>query len=104
MDIPADINNVQTHHEINYKPVIEVYTTNYCPYCTRAKGLLKTKQVDFTEIDVTNDEKKRTELVTKAGGSKTVPQIFINGKHIGGCDDLYKLDKEHKLDDMLKSQ
>lgn len=78
-----------------------VYTTNYCPYCTKVKQLLKNKGVEFTEIDLTNDEEGRLNLIAKAGGRKTVPQVFIDDKHIGGCDDVYELDAKGKLDSLL---
>lgn len=80
---------------------IEIYTTTYCPYCVRAKQLLDKKGAAYQEIDVTGDEAARMALVEKSGGRKTVPQIFIHGQHIGGCDDLYALDKEGKLDGLL---
>lgn len=78
-----------------------IYTTNYCPYCTKVKLLFKNKGVDFTEIDLTNDEDGRLKLIEKAGGRKTVPQVFIDGKHLGGCDDLYSLDSKGGLDSLL---
>lgn len=80
---------------------VEIYTTRICPYCVRAKSLLNKKNQDFKEIDVTTDAELRAELVQKSGGQRTVPQIFINGKHIGGSDDLYALDREGKLDALL---
>ena len=80
---------------------VEIYTTDYCPYCVKAKALLKSKNVKFTEIEMKTDQ-QRQDLVVKANGRKTVPQIFINNQHIGGCDDLYKLDQENKLDSLLK--
>lgn len=80
---------------------VEVYTTNYCPYCVRAKDLLNRKGKEFSEIDVTDDMGLREKLVEKAGGRRTVPQIFINDEHIGGFDDLNALDKEGKLDALL---
>lgn len=83
--------------------MIELYTTTYCPYCVKAKALLERKGVPFETIDVTGDDAARMALVEKSGGRKTVPQIFIHGKHIGGCDDLYALDKEGKLDGLLQS-
>ncbi|MGN6671181.1 MAG: glutaredoxin 3 [Candidatus Nucleicultricaceae bacterium] len=83
------------------KPV-QVYTTNYCPYCVRAKALLEKKGVAFEEIDLTHDDAGRIALVEKSGGRKTVPQIFIGDYHVGGCDDLYALDLDGKLDDLLK--
>jgi glutaredoxin 3 len=80
---------------------IEIYTTKTCPYCVRAKELFKRKNAAFKEIDVTNDPDLRESMMAKADGRRTVPQIFINGKHVGGCDDLYALDQEGKLDPML---
>lgn len=80
---------------------IVVYTTNYCPYCVKAKQLLTKKGVEFTEIDLTHNDAARLDLVKKAGGRKTVPQIFINDQHIGGCDDLYALDAKGELDPLL---
>lgn len=83
---------------------ITIYTTPVCPYCVRAKDLLKKKGYSqFQEIDVTTRDGLREEMMNKSGGRKTVPQIFINGTHVGGCDDLYALDKEGKLDDLLKA-
>jgi glutaredoxin 3 len=79
---------------------VKVYITDYCPYCTRAKGLLRRKGVTFTEIDVTHDPDKRTWL-TETTGQRTVPQIFINDRPVGGADDLYALDREGKLDALL---
>ncbi|AZL16440.1 glutaredoxin 3 [Rickettsiales endosymbiont of Stachyamoeba lipophora] len=79
-----------------------VYTTNYCPYCVKAKELLKMKNINFKEIDLTGDDHARIELVTKAKGRKTVPQIFIGDYHVGGCDDLHTLNDQGKLEDLLK--
>lgn len=80
---------------------IEVYTTNYCPYCMRAKALLKSKGVYFEEIDVTGDPELRAKMVELAGGRQTVPEIFINGEIIGGCDELYALERSGELDMLL---
>lgn len=80
---------------------IEIYTTNVCPYCVKAKRLLDAKDVDYTEIDLTGDDDGRIALVEKSGGRRTVPQIFINGKAIGGCDDLYALEESGELDKLL---
>jgi glutaredoxin 3 len=82
---------------------IEIYTSPFCGYCSRAKHLLRDKGAAFTEIDVTADNARRTEMVGRANGRRTVPQIFIDGQHIGGCDDLYALDSEGKLDPLLAS-
>ncbi len=80
---------------------VEIYTTPFCPYCLDAKALLKRKGVTFTEIDVARDRARRTEMVQRANGRMTVPQIFIGSTHIGGCDDLYALDEAGKLDPLL---
>ncbi len=82
-------------------PRIEIYTTPVCPYCVRAKALFKKKGVTWTEIDVAADEAVRTAMIARAGGKRTVPQIFINDQHVGGCDDLYALDKTGGLDPLL---
>ncbi len=83
-------------------PQIEIYTSPYCGYCSRAKSLLNKKGVGFEEIDVTQHEGKRAEMMQRAAGRRTVPQIFIDGTHVGGCDDLYALDAAGGLDPMLK--
>lgn len=79
---------------------VKVYVTDYCPYCTRAKGLLKRKGVAFTEIDVSDDPETRAWLV-RTTGMRTVPQIFIDGKPVGGCDDIHALDRAGELDKLL---
>ncbi len=79
---------------------ITVYTTRFCPYCHMAKELLRKKGTTFEEIDVSQRE-LRAEMCAKAGGRHTVPQIWIGERHIGGCDDLYALDREGKLDLLL---
>jgi glutaredoxin 3 len=76
---------------------VEIYTTQLCGYCYRAKKLLTERGIAFTEIDVGADPAKREEMVKRAGGRRTVPQIFIDGRHIGGCDDLYALDHKGGL-------
>ncbi len=80
---------------------IVIYTKDYCPYCVKAKNLLKHKGKSFREIDITRDEKLQQEMVTKSGGRRTVPQIFIGNTHVGGFDDLAALDKAGKLDALL---
>ncbi|MFH2113508.1 MAG: glutaredoxin 3 [Spirochaetota bacterium] len=82
---------------------IEVYTTKVCPYCVRAKALLQRKGVAFQEIDVSDDDAAREALVQKSDGRRTVPQIFIDGSCVGGCDDLYRLEAEGRLDGLLKA-
>ncbi len=80
---------------------VEVYTTSYCPYCVRAKSLLRAKGVAFAEIDVTDDPELRARMVELAGGRRTVPEIFINGKIVGGYDELRQLEAQGKLDGLL---
>lgn len=75
---------------------IIIYSKDPCPYCVKAKALLQRKGLTFTEIKIT-DDKIKEEMIAKSGGRMTVPQIFIDGKHIGGCDDLYALDAEGGL-------
>lgn len=81
-------------------PAITIYTTSYCPYCVRAKDLLKRKGAAYTEVNA-EDDAVREAMMAKAGGRRSVPQIFIGETHVGGCDDLYALDKAGKLDAML---
>lgn len=80
---------------------VEIYTSPFCGYCARAKALLSKKNVDYVEYDVLADSSKRDEMVDRAHGRTTVPQIFIDGNHVGGCDDLYELDGAGGLDPML---
>jgi glutaredoxin 3 len=80
---------------------IEIYTTKVCPYCVRAKRLFDRKGAAYTEIDVTSDEATRRFMTERSGGRQSVPQIFIDGQHIGGCDDLYELDRDGRLDPLL---
>lgn len=87
--------------ESKIMPKIEIYTTTTCPYCVRAKQLLTSKNVAFTEISLNTNPELKDVMITKAGGRKTVPQIFINDQHIGGCDDLYALESEGKLAKLL---
>ena len=82
------------------KPV-RIYTTPICPYCARAKSLLKKKGVEIEEVDVFMDEAAREEMEAKSGGARSVPQIFIGDTHVGGCDELYALEKDGKLDPLL---
>ncbi len=82
-------------------PKITIYTTDSCPYCVKAKALLQRKQAHFEEIKIINDE-MREAMIAKSGGKRSVPQIFIGEKHIGGCDDLYELDRQKKLDELLQ--
>ena len=83
---------------------VKIYTTPICPYCVRAKSLLRKKGADVEEIDVFMDHDARVEMETMAKGSRTVPQIFIGQTHVGGCDDLYALERAGELDPLLKKQ
>ncbi len=78
-----------------------IYSKDYCPYCVKAKSLLKRKNIDFVEIDITNNETLQQEMISKSGGRRTVPQIFIGDTHVGGCDDLYALENTGKLSALL---
>ncbi|HEX2654844.1 MAG TPA: glutaredoxin 3 [Xanthobacteraceae bacterium] len=82
-------------------PDIVIYTKDLCPYCDAAKDLLRRKDVAFTEINITGNQERRAEMIERALGRDTAPQIFIDTKHIGGCDDLYALDEAGGLDPML---
>ena len=83
---------------------VEVYTADYCPYCTKAKMLLKNKGVDFIEHDLSGDDAARIALVEKTGGLKTIPQIFINDTHYGGFDQIDALNKSGELDKILSGE
>jgi glutaredoxin 3 len=80
---------------------IDIYTTNYCPFCLKAKSLLNKKKIKFFEIDVSDDEDLREKMSKMANGARSVPQIFADNIHIGDCDKIHKLDKEKKLDQLL---
>ena len=80
---------------------VEIYTKAFCPYCTRAKNLLSAKGAEYEEYDITMGGPKRAEMLERAPGRTTVPQIFIDGKHIGGSDDLAALDRQGGLDPLL---
>jgi glutaredoxin 3 len=80
---------------------VELYTTPFCPYCTRARALLDRKGVAFTDIDIAEEPTRRAEMIRRAGGRTSVPQIFINGEHIGGSDELVALDRAGELDAKL---
>ena len=84
-------------------PEVLIYTKDYCPFCHRAKDLLDDLGQDYKEIDLLADPQKQSEMVSMAGGKRTVPQIFINGQHVGGCDELYALHREDKLKPLLQA-
>lgn len=83
-------------------PVVEIYTQPWCPYCARAISLLQKKGVAFKEIDAPHGTAERAESVRRSGGRTSVPQIFIDGTAVGGCDDLMALERAHRLDAMLE--
>ena len=85
-------------------PPVEIYTTRWCPYCHSAKALLTRKGVEFSEIDVGRDWERRDEMVERAQGRTTVPQIFIGEVHVGGSDDLHALERAGKLDPLLAGE
>lgn len=80
---------------------VVIYTRSWCGYCTRAKALLARKGASFTEIEISGDDALRDRMIERAGGKRTVPQIFIGDTHVGGCDDLYGLESEGRLDPLL---
>jgi glutaredoxin 3 len=80
---------------------VTIYTKVYCPYCVRAKALLQQKGVEFQEYKIDEQPELRGQMIELAGGRTTVPQIFINGHHVGGCDDLHALDAQGQLDKLL---
>lgn len=80
---------------------VVIYTKSWCPYCSAAKDLLQRKGVAFQEIEITGRSDLRDEMIERAAGRTTVPQIFINGQHVGGCDDLHELEDAGKLDALL---
>jgi glutaredoxin 3 len=80
---------------------VEIYTKAFCPYCARAKSLLESKGVAYEEYDISMGGPKRAEMLELAKGGSTVPQIFIDGAHVGGCDDIHALDRAGKLDPLL---
>ncbi len=84
-------------------PKVEIYTWSRCPFCLRAKALLTQKGVEFTEYCIDGDESARQVMATRANGRRSLPQIFINDQHIGGCDDIYALNDEGQLDPLLQA-
>ena len=82
---------------------VEIYTKAFCPYCSRAMRLLGEKAADIEEYDISLGGPKRVEMIERSGGGMTVPQIFINGRHVGGSDDLAALEREGRLDALLEA-
>ena len=83
------------------RPAVTIYTSQWCGFCHAAKRLLRSHDVSFHEVDVDGDPARRSEMTRRAGGRRTVPQIFIGETHVGGCDDLYALDRAGRLASML---
>jgi len=83
------------------QPAVTLYVSDWCPYCERARGLFAQKKVEFSEINVEDDAKLREEMIARSN-RRTVPQIFIGDKHVGGCDDLFELDRSGELDRLIQ--
>jgi glutaredoxin 3 len=98
------LNPLLNRHPERVKANVEIYTWQTCPYCIRAKMLLWWKGVNYTEYKIDGNEAARNRMAERANGRRTVPQIFINDQHVGGCDDLYKLDQLAQLDPLLAAQ
>lgn len=86
------------------KPAVQIYTTRTCPFCIAAKALLDRKGVSYTETDVGAAPEARAEMTRRAGGRRTVPQIFVGETHVGGCDDLHALERAGRLDPLLQGR
>ena len=95
------LNPLLNRHPERIKANVEIYTWTTCPFCIRAKLLLWWKGADFTEYKIDGDEAARDRMAQRANGKRTVPQIFVNDHHLGGCDDLYELDAKNELDPLL---
>ncbi len=95
------LNPILRRHPERVKANVEIYTWQTCPFCIRAKMLLWWKGVNYTEYKIDGDEEARNRMAQRANGRRTVPQIFINDQHLGGCDDLYRLDRQGQLDPLL---
>jgi glutaredoxin 3 len=83
---------------------VTIYTRDYCGYCSRAKALLSSKGVDFEEKNATANPDFRQEMIARSNGGTTFPQVFVNGQHLGGCDDIHALDRAGKLDPLLAAE
>ncbi len=105
MRAPGHLWPIDEHHSFSEAASamaqVEMYSTMFCPYCARARALLERKGVAFANIDINAHPERRDEMVRRAGGRTTVPQIFIDGEHIGGCDDMMALERAGKLDPKL---
>lgn len=99
--IPQLLSPIEENEQTPGEPEVVIYTTSWCPYCRRAKSLLDRKGVDYLEIDVEAEPARRREMVARAGGRTSVPQIFISGRGVGGSDELRALDASGRLDPLL---
>jgi len=97
----SSLNTFLGRHPESVKANVEIYTWQICPYCIRAKLLLWWKGVNYTEYKIDGDEAARAAMAERAHGRRSVPQIFVNQQHLGGCDDLYQLDQQGQLDAIL---
>ncbi|MEL6909809.1 MAG: glutaredoxin 3 [Cyanobacteria bacterium J06629_2] len=95
------LNPLLNRHPEQMKANVEIYTWATCPYCIRAKLLLWWKGVDFTEYKIDGNESARGKMAERSGGKRSVPQVFVNEQHLGGCDDIYRLDGRGQLDPLL---
>ncbi len=95
------LNPILGRHPEQVKANVEIYTWQTCPYCIRAKLLLWWKGVNFTEYKIDGDDSARNKMAERSNGRRSVPQVFINNQHIGGCDDLYQLNSQGRLDLLL---
>ncbi|HEY9811467.1 MAG TPA: glutaredoxin 3 [Halomicronema sp.] len=98
------INSLLGRHPEAIQANVEIYTWQTCPYCIRAKLLLWWKGVNYKEYKIDGDETARAKMAERSNGRRSVPQIFINNQHIGGCDDIYQLDTQGQLDRLLTQQ
>ena len=98
------LNRLLGRQSQNIKAKVEIYTWQTCPFCIRAKMLLGWKGVNYTEYKIDGDDAARAKMSDRANGGRSVPQIFINDRHIGGCTELYQLDTEGKLDGLLAAE
>jgi glutaredoxin 3 len=94
-------NSLLGRHPERMKANVEIYTWQTCPYCVRAKMLLWWKGIDYIEYKIDGDESARAKMAERANNRRSVPQIFINNQHVGGCDDIYQLDAQAQLDSLL---
>lgn len=85
------------------KSKVEIYTWDHCPYCQRALALLNSKSIQYVQHKIDGDEDARSKMIARTGGPKSVPQIFIDDVHYGGCDDLHALESQGKLDELIKN-